>query len=189
MTKAQFIETLRRRLAGVPQAEVDELIGDYASHFAQGVAAGRSEDEIAEALGDPVRLARELRAELGFRRWEEAPTPSNFFAVLLAFLALAAIDFVFLLPLLGGLALFALITGIVMLALSAVGVVLLLTIFQWDHGTFLNHLARIFGGFGLLGLGMGGGALLLLLVGYAVRLLGKFARLHYTLLAKAGHAA
>ena len=30
MTKAEFLDTLRRRLAGLPQAEIDELLGDYA---------------------------------------------------------------------------------------------------------------------------------------------------------------
>src|SRR5207344_2100507 len=83
MTRLEFLDTLRRRLAGLPQAEIDELVGDYATHFADGMAAGRSEAEIAEALGDPMRLARELRAEAGFRRWEEAPTPGNFFSALI----------------------------------------------------------------------------------------------------------
>ena len=68
MTRLEFPETLRRRLAGLPPAEIDDLVADYATHFADGMAAGRSEAEIAEALGDPMRLARELRAEAGFRR-------------------------------------------------------------------------------------------------------------------------
>jgi hypothetical protein len=37
-------------------------------------------------------------------------------------------------------------------------------------------------GLGLLGFGVGGGALLVILVDCVVRLLGKYARLHYTLL-------
>src|SRR5215475_6846333 len=139
MTKAEFLDTLRRRLAGLPQAEIDELVGDYATHFADGMAAGRSEAEIAAALGDPMRLARELRAEAGFRRWEEAPTPGNFFAVLFAFLALIAVDFMFLLPLLGGLALFALIAGLTMLGLCIAGVALVLKLFSFDHGLSLHY--------------------------------------------------
>ena len=86
MTKAEFLDTLRRRLAGLPRDEIDELVGDYATHFADGMAEGRNESEIAQALGDPMRLARELRAEAGFRRWEEARTPANFFAVLFGLL-------------------------------------------------------------------------------------------------------
>jgi len=44
---------------------------------------------------------------------------------------------------------------------------------------------RKLSGLGLLGVGIGGGALLLLMIDYVVRLLGKFARLHYTLLNQA----
>jgi uncharacterized membrane protein len=189
MTKAEFLDTLRRRLAGLPPDEIDELVADYATHFADGRAAGRSEAEIAEALGDPMRLARELRAEAGFRRWEEARTPANFFAVLFGFLALVAVDFVFLLPLLGGLALFTFVAGLVLLGLCIAGLALVLKLFQWDHGLTLHYLTRIFSGIGLLGIGVGGSALLVLMIDYVVRLLGKFVRLHYELLNRAEHAA
>jgi uncharacterized membrane protein len=182
MTKAEFLDTLRRRLAGLPHVEIDELLGDYARHFDEGITAGRSEVEIAKALGDPMRLARELRAEVGFRRWEEERTPANFFAVLFGFLALIAVDFVVLLPVLVGLAVLALMAGIVLLGLCIAGIAVML---HWDS-LFTGHfLTRILSGVGLLGLGIGGGALLMLMIDHVVRLLGKFARLHYALLNKA----
>ena len=182
MTKAEFLDTLRRRLAGLPPTEIDELLGDYARHFDEGLAEGRSEVEIAKALGDPMRLARELRAEMGFRRWEEARTPTNFLALLFGFLALIAVDFVVLLPVLVGLALLAFIAGIVLLGLCIAGIAVML---RWDS-LFTGHfLTRILGGVGLLGLGIGGSALLVLMIDHVVRLLGKFARLHYALLNKA----
>jgi uncharacterized membrane protein len=185
MTRSEFLDTLRRRLSGLPPSEIDELVSDYAAHFADGIAAGRSEAEIAAALGDPMRLARELRAEAGFRRWESARTPANFFAVLFGFLALMAVDFIFLLPLLGGLALFTILVGFALLGLSLAGMVTLIRAFSWDHVFTSHFLSRMFGGIGLLGFGIGGSALLLLMIDYVVRLLGKFARLHYALLNRA----
>ncbi|MEA2815252.1 MAG: hypothetical protein QOE02_142 [Rhodospirillaceae bacterium] len=185
MTRLEFLETLRRRLAGLPKAEIDDLVADYATHFADGMAAGRSEAEIAEALGDPMRLARELRAEAGFRRWETERTPASFFAVLFGFVALVAVDFVFLLPLLGGLVLFTLIAAIVLLALCIAGIVLLAKLFSWDGLFAVHSLVRKLSGLGLLGVGIGGGALLLMMIDYVVRLLGRFARLHYELLNRA----
>jgi uncharacterized membrane protein len=182
MTKVEFLDTLRRRLAGLPQAEIDELVGDYARHFDEGLADGRSEVEIAKALGDPMRLARELRAEVGFRRWEEERTPTNFLAVLFGFLALIAVDFVVLLPVLVGLALLALIAAIVLLGLSIAGIAVML---RWDSLFTSQFLARILTGVGLLGLGIGGGALLMLMIDHVVRVLAKFARLHYALFNKA----
>ncbi|HLG46445.1 MAG TPA: DUF1700 domain-containing protein [Reyranella sp.] len=182
MTQDEFLSILHERLRGLPEGEIEELMDDYASHFAEGMAEGRSEAEIAAALGDPVRLARELRAEAGLRRWESARTPANFYTAMIGFLALIAVDFVFLLPLLGALALAGLIIGLVMLALCLAGLGLIARLFSFDHGLSAHYLARISSGIGLLGLGIGGGALLLVAVDFVLRLLARFARLHYTLL-------
>jgi uncharacterized membrane protein len=188
MTRDEFLDTLASRLRGLPPDEIDELLDDYASHFAEGMAEGRGEAEIAAALGDPARLARELRAEAGLRRWESARTPANFYAALAGFLALIAVDFMFLLPLLGALAIAALAIGLAMLGLCVAGLALTLRMFHFDHGLSLGYLTRILSGVGLLGLGVGGGALLLMAVDYAVRLLARFARLHYTLLERTNAA-
>jgi uncharacterized membrane protein len=185
MTKSEFLDTLYRRLAGLPPSEIDDVMADYAQHFADGLAAGRSEAEIAQALGDPVRLARELRAEVGLRRWEEERTPANFFAAMAGFLALIAVDFVFLLPLVAALMLFTLIMGIVLVALCVAGLALLAKLFSWEGLFVFKSIGRILSGVGLLGIGVGGGALLLMMVDYVVRLLGRYARLHYVLLNKA----
>ena len=124
MNRADFLGTLRRRLAGLPQAEIDEIVADYTAHFADGAAAGRSEEEIARALGDPLRLARKLRAEAGFRRWEQSRTPANFFTAVFGFVVLIAVDFIFLLPLLACLTLFTLIAGVVAIGLCLAGLAL-----------------------------------------------------------------
>ena len=50
MTKSEFLDTLRRRLAGMSPREIDDVIGDYTTHFTDGMAAGRSEEDIAAAL-------------------------------------------------------------------------------------------------------------------------------------------
>jgi len=50
MTRLEFLETLRRRLAGLPEAEIDDLLADYATHFADGMAAGHRADGL---LGHP----------------------------------------------------------------------------------------------------------------------------------------
>jgi uncharacterized membrane protein len=188
MTRNEFLDTLAERLRGLPPDEIDELLDDYASHFAEGMAQGRSEAEIAAALGDPVRLARELRAEAGLRRWESARTPSNFFGAMIGFLALIAVDFMFLLPLLGALALVALGLGLAMVGLCIAGLALSMRMFHLGHGLSLGYLTHILSGVGLIGLGVGGGAALLMAVDYVVRLLARFARLHYTLLERSNAA-
>ena len=102
MTRDGFINALREGLRGLPAAAIDEVISDYEAHFAEGEAAGRSESEVAAALGDPRRLARELRAEAGLKRWESERNPSAALGAIIALIGLGAIDIIFLLPLLFG---------------------------------------------------------------------------------------
>ena len=78
----------------------------------------------------------------------------------------------FLLPLVAGLMLFTLIAGIVLIALSVAGLALLAKLFSWEGLFVFKSITRTLYGLGLLGVGIGGGALLLMMVDYVVRLLG-----------------
>jgi uncharacterized membrane protein len=100
MNRETFLEKLGTRLRGLPQTTVDEVMADYEAHFSEGLQAGRTEDEIASALGDPARLARELRTEAGIRRWELERNPSSAAGAIFAILGLGVIDIVILLPIL-----------------------------------------------------------------------------------------
>ena len=102
MTRAEFMGRLRRGLVGMPTAAAAEIASDYEMHFEDGAAAGRTEAEVAAALGDPDRLARELRAEAGARRWDQEKNPSAAAGAVFAVLGLGAIDLLILLPIFMG---------------------------------------------------------------------------------------
>jgi len=79
MSRALFIAKLEEGLAGLPQPEIDEIVSDYAHHFAEAAAAGQSDDDIVARLGDPARLAQELRGGMEQRLAAEedlAPPPA-----------------------------------------------------------------------------------------------------------------
>ncbi len=61
MSRALFMAKLEDGLAGLPQPEIDEIVSDYAHHFSEAAAAGQSDNDIVARLGDPARLAQELR--------------------------------------------------------------------------------------------------------------------------------
>jgi uncharacterized membrane protein len=188
MNRATFMMQLRRGLAGLPQNEIDDICADYESHFADGAGHGRSEDDVAEALGDPSRLARELRAEVGFKRWEQNRSASNFLGVVLALLGLATIDIVFLFPILCAMAGIFFGFAVAFLALSVAGVFLLFNMLPvFDHALSNVALQAVLGT-GLLGAGIGGGALLIMVVDWTARALVRYARLHYRLLTSANEA-
>lgn len=120
MTRNEFMTRLRRGLSGMAPTVIADIVADHEAHFAEAAAAGRTEAEAASALGDPDRLARELRADAGLKRWEETKTPSNAGAAIVALIGLGAIDIMFLLPLLMGVlaALFGFMVAVVTLFVS-----------------------------------------------------------------------
>ena len=183
MNRVAFLTILNDGLAGLPAREIDDIIADYMSYFDEAEASGRSEVEVAAALGDPRRLARELRAETGLRHWENHRSLGNSAAALLALGGLATVDILLLLPLLFAVTLTMLVIGLVVFVLGIVGLGLLLSLVKIGHfASLAAMLLRAVAGIGLIAGSVGGGALLLLALNGAVRMLGNYARLHYRLL-------
>jgi uncharacterized membrane protein len=180
MTRQEFISRLRAGLAGLPPTAIVEYVDDYESHFTDGQAAGRSEAEVAAALGDPDRLARELRAETGLRRWEAERNPSAAANAVFAVLGLGAIDLLVLFPVLLWVAGVLLGAFIAAVALFGVGAVLM------TAGPFVIHGAPM-AALGLAGLGvMAGGTCLgavatIVTIG-SINALVWYGRLHMSLL-------
>ena len=55
MNRQAFIDRLRLGLSGLPAAAINEAVADYEAHFAEGAAAGRTEEEVAAALRSSLR--------------------------------------------------------------------------------------------------------------------------------------
>ncbi len=182
MNRAHFMAQLRDGLAGLHHTDISDIVSDYERHFVDGAADGRSEDEVAAALGDPARLARELRAEVGFKRWEQNRNAGNFVGVVLALLGLATIDFIILLPVLCALAaiFFGLSVGCLGLIVGGSYLLFNLLPFGWGH-EMSNPLAQGLIGIGLIAGAIGLGALLLWLMEIIAKLLIRYARLHFRL--------
>lgn len=180
MTRQMFLDRLREGLRGLPPQAVDDIVADYAAHFTEGEAAGRTEAEVAQALGDPDRLARELRAEAGLRLWEEQKNPSAAVGAVFAVIGLGALDLLIVLPVLIGLigALFGLAIAVVALFFAG-GVV-------FAGGPFMNPpggpATALFAGLGLMAGSLSAGAVLTLMTIGLVNLLVWYGRLHFQLL-------
>lgn len=64
MKKKEFIEKLKSLLYGLPANEVKDILADYEEHFMAGMENGKSEEEIARALGNIEDIAQQFREEL-----------------------------------------------------------------------------------------------------------------------------
>lgn len=180
MTRAEFMGRLRRGLVGMPAAAADDIAADYETHFEDGAAAGRSEAEVAAALGDPDRLARELRAEAGARRWDQEKNPSAAAGAVFAVLGLGAIDILILLPILMGVigALFGFFMAAIGLFIGGGVIMIAGPIAGFPGGALAAFLAGLGGMAGATAIGALTAIATVLLVNAVV----WFARLHYRLL-------
>lgn len=177
MTRDEFLRRLRRGLDGLAPEAVGDIMSDYEAHFDAAAAEGRSDAEVAEALGDPSRLARELRLEAGIRRWEEVRSPSSAWAAVIAFLGLGAIDILVLLPIL--VPAIGIIIGIYAALLGifiAGGAAMIVGPFSGFPG---GPVAALLCGLGLMAAAVAFTALLTIVAIWLVNGLLWFGRLHY----------
>ena len=180
MTRQAFMARLREGLRGLPASAQADIVADYETHFTEGQAAGRSEADVAAALGDPGRLARELRAEAGLKRWEEERSPSAGASAIFAVLGLGALDILVLLPILMGVggAIFGI--GVAVIAVFfAGGVVFAAGPFTGMPG---GPAAALLAGLGLMTGATSAGAVLAIVSIGLVNALVWYGRLHYRLL-------
>jgi uncharacterized membrane protein len=180
MTRAEFLSRLKRGLVGLPTSSAADILNDYEAHFDDGAQAGRTEAEVAAALGDPERLARELKAEAGVKRWTQEQTPSAAAGAVFAVLGLGAIDIIILLPILMGVigTLFGILVAVVALFGSGIAVMVAGPFAGFPGGA----LSAFFIGLGLMAGAVTIGALLAIATILLVNGLIWFARLHYRLL-------
>jgi len=180
MTREAFLARLREGLSGMSPKARAEILADYEQHFIDAEAAGRSDEEVAAALGAPGRLARELRMEQGMKRWEEERNPSAAAGAIVAVLGLGAIDILILLPIIFPLFMVLLALFIAVIVVFFAGAVAFATLpFADPPG---GPVTGILVGLGMMSGSASLGALLTLTTIGLVNALVWYARLHMRLL-------
>ena len=106
---------------------------------------------------------------------------ATFIAAILAFLGLATFDVMLLLPVLFVVLIVLFAVGIAMVAVVIAGIAVTVTTLT-SFETVRHAIATAFQGAGLVAGGIGGGALVLLVVDGMMHVLGRYARMHYRLL-------
>ncbi|MDR3370626.1 HAAS signaling domain-containing protein [Rhodoferax sp.] len=125
MNRDTFLHTLSQALSSLSATERDEIVQDYASYFADALADGQCETDVATKLGDPLKLARELIAQRRLGAWESRRSPKNLWALFAATAGLGVMNLVLAVPIL---CYFAVLTVLSVLGvgLALVGLVLVL---------------------------------------------------------------
>lgn len=152
MTKDKFMKRLEELLQGIPDKERKEILYDYEEHFLIGMENGKSEEEIAESLGTPKTIAKELKASYHITKAQSNVTASNVGRAVIATISLGFFNLVFVLgP-------FVAIVG-VLIALWAVAFSLTVApialLFNFSNlVVFDNYIQQVFIAMTLIGLGV-----------------------------------
>jgi uncharacterized membrane protein len=177
-----FLTTLRAGLRGAPLAAIDDIIADYASHFEVGAAKGRTEEDIAAALGDPLALADELRVEVRIDAWTEKRSPAAAAKLVAGIIGLGIVN--------AALAFIALPLVCLFIFIVVVSAVLILVTGVWlifaGVSIGLGPASSLLAGAGLIFAAIALSAFLALLLLALVNGLARYARLHYRLLPRSG---
>jgi uncharacterized membrane protein len=169
MTRDEFMATLERGLQRMPADKHAEILADYGSYFTEGIAAGRREEEVADSLGNPARLAAEL--SLGHEIAAHAGSPRAVVRPLLALLAYVMLQGVLWLPLVLGVLLVLVLLGTGVVAVAHAALTLVIEPFDLPLGGLgavtLRAFGYLAGGVAALGVARAG---VLLLVKFFVRI-------------------
>ncbi|MCC6072497.1 DUF1700 domain-containing protein [Massilia sp. GCM10020059] len=98
MGKLEYLDALKRAMAGLPVEAQAKTLAYYEQRFVDGVAAGLSEEEVAKGLDDPKKIAMTLRANTHMRAFEEKKNPANFVRLMVAVLGLAIFNLFMVVP-------------------------------------------------------------------------------------------
>ena len=98
MNKQDYLDALRRALAGLPPDLAAKTLDYYEQTYIEGLAAGRSDQEIANDLGDPKKIAMTLRANTQRQAFEHKKTPVNLLRLLVSLLGLAIFNLFMVIP-------------------------------------------------------------------------------------------
>ncbi|MDB5919373.1 MAG: hypothetical protein JWR40_3607 [Massilia sp.] len=98
MGKLEYLDALKRALAGLPPELQARTLAYYEQRFVDGVAAGRLETDIAREQGDPKKIAMTLRANAHLSSFEQKRSPYNLARLLVSALGLAIFNLFMVVP-------------------------------------------------------------------------------------------
>jgi uncharacterized membrane protein len=94
MSRNEFLEILGGSLRGLSQQEIEDILYDYEEHFRIGMENGKTEEQIANELGDPKNIARMYKASSNINEAETNPSPKNILKAIFSAMALGIFNFV-----------------------------------------------------------------------------------------------
>ncbi|GGI43140.1 HAAS signaling domain-containing protein [Mammaliicoccus stepanovicii] len=93
MNKKTYLSTLNKYLKHLPDEDRADIIAEYETHFISGKEDGQSEEMIADELGKPKEIAKEINATLAIDRAENNNKMSNVWHAIISVMGLGILNF------------------------------------------------------------------------------------------------
>jgi len=98
MSREQFLTQLRWSLGNMPPSEKAEVLYDYEEHFRLGMAEGKTEEQIAQELGNPRVIGKSYRIDALLEEPKEGNvTAASVFRAVILSISLAFLNLFFVL--------------------------------------------------------------------------------------------
>jgi uncharacterized membrane protein len=98
MGKMEYLDALKRAMMGLPPEIQARTLAYYEQRFVDGVAAGRTEEEVGRELDDPKKIAMTLRASSHLDALGEKKKPVNVVRLLFSAVGLAIFNLFMVIP-------------------------------------------------------------------------------------------
>ncbi|WP_229509501.1 DUF1700 domain-containing protein [Massilia sp. CCM 8734] len=98
MGKLEYLDALRRAMAGISADTQAKTLAYYEQRFVDGVAAGRTEEDVAAELDDPKKIAMTLRASVHMHSFEQKKNPANLLRLLVSIVGLGIFNLFMVVP-------------------------------------------------------------------------------------------
>ena len=98
MGKLEYLDALKRAMHGLPPETQAKTLAWYEQRFVDGVAAGRTEESIAEELGDPRKVAMTLRTSAHLNAFTEKKDPASLLRLMVSAAGLAIFNLFMIVP-------------------------------------------------------------------------------------------
>lgn len=98
MGKLEFLDALKRAMTGLAPELQAKTLAYYEQRFVDGVLVGRTEQDIAQELDDPKKIAMTLRASSHLSAFEQKRNPANLLRLIVSGLGLAIFNLFMIVP-------------------------------------------------------------------------------------------
>lgn len=97
MTKEKWLEKLKKGLTGLTKEEIEDIMADYKEYFYDALEKGRTEEEVTNSLGEPLKLAKQLKADSRIKTAQANMNPKNVLKAIFAIVTLSLFNLIIML--------------------------------------------------------------------------------------------